>query len=208
MDILPDQNTSQGLSSQPPVTAPVPSPYRAPIPGPVLPDNQGSKKKTILYLVLIIALILIAGVLSITLIPLLKPQNKEVTQEEPSSTINTQTIALIGVDSGNEYGKISRNIGADRIEWIVEISPLGFEPPEGVFLQIWLDSDAEKSSLTPLAKLLRQDDGSYLLQIEESLVGTNPNPNQFKNFVIMSLESVDDLSVEGIVARGEFKENR
>lgn len=211
MDNLPDQNATQGLPTQP---SEIPL---ASVPENVVPDNQNPKKKFPLYLALIVALGVVSAT-SIIVMTFLKSKTQDNKssnlgqtensqfQQSDSLTSNTRTIKLAGIDTGNEYGKISRYITTDKIEWQIELNPLGFELPEGAFIEIWVGSNPEEmSTFTPLAKPSRREDGSYAFQIQETLGATNSSLNQFKNFVIMSIESVDNLSIEEIVARGEFQ---
>lgn len=176
------------------------------------PPKSSSKKLIIASLVLVLVIGAIAYFI------LQKPQSEtppiaqQPTSISPTPTepvisvtnyIGTSTVILSDVSGGSSSGNATRVNDIGKATLTLEATLP--DPLEQNFYQAWVVNSGGGSR--PLGRLSRENEGTYSLEVKFNFPPSSPPFTEFDelhNTVVVSLESVDDDSIETKLLEGTF----
>lgn len=175
--------------------------------------SQKPSKKKILFVVFFLILIaagLTAGYLLLLQKP--EPETQEVTTVTTPPTnvpispsvahfVGSKTITLSNLSDSSPSGSATLNIDPDNVTISIDVGLL--DPPEGQFYQGWvLKTDEDYRSI---GTLLKNNNGRYIATKSTKVLPTDYfEPSELYNIVVISLETIEDNTIETRVLEGTF----
>lgn len=181
-----------------------------------IPESPPKRSPKILIIAgLVIVIVIGGGALAYILLQKPQPKPTPIVQiptppspapTQPAQTASqtgSQTISLRDVNGGSSYGEATRSIVPGNASLVLDATLP--DPNEDNFYQAWV-VNAEGDFIS-LGRLSRNSQGAYstsrTLEVD-SLLPPNTEFDKLHNITVITLESVDDDSMETKILEGTF----
>lgn len=180
-------------------------------PQPSSGNSSGSPLMKIVIIVVLLGVLAGGGFLAYSFLqkpstPTQTPSPRTTAPKETATHyVGSQTITLRDINGGSSSGSVTRNITTGRVTHSITANLAA--PAEGQFYQAWMIKFGEPPF--NVGTLSRKEDGIYTLETDYQFVPEQSSFTTFEtihNTIVISLETVDDNTLETRVLEGTFTE--